>query len=108
MKLYRKILHNTIETVGIGSETISALSGISIDELRSIRDGADITLSQLEKLSLELDIPVQDLISEADLPTGHINIEGPVTINIFPKKKKHLYSMRDVLSKQVKPKYTKK
>lgn len=108
MKLYQKILHNTKDTVGMSADALSALSGISIDKLRSIRDGADITLSQLEKLSLELDIPVSDLISEADLPTGHINIEGPVTINIFPEKKKHLYSMRDVLSKQVKPKYPKK
>lgn len=89
-------------------DALSVLSGISIDELRGIRNGSDITLAQLDKLSLELDISVPDLISEADLPTGHINIGGPVTINIFPETKKHLYSMRDVISKQVKPKYPKK
>lgn len=108
MKLYQKILHNPKESIGMDSGEISALSGISIDELREIRDGSDITLVQLEKLSLLFEISVADLISESDLPSGNFNITGPVTINIFPQKKKHIMSMRDVLSKQVKPKYPKK
>lgn len=108
MKLYQKILHNTTDTVGISSEALSALTGISIDDLRNIRDGADITLAQLEKLSMQLEISVSDLISEADPSTRNINIEGPVTINIFPQKGKNLHSMRDILSKQSKPKYPKK